>query len=132
MVARLGPVRAYRNRFPDLQAMRDQASAASHRLKALANAQRLRRPCLLVGRERTVSQRNEELPDLSQSALSQHLVRLRAEGTVATRRHSQQIWYCIVDGPAYRLIGTLYDIYRDGPAPPGPRKRTARKQGGRG
>lgn len=82
--------------------MDDQASAASPLLKALANAQRLRRPCLLVGRERAVSQRNEEPPDLSRSALSRHLARLRAEGIVATRGHSRQIRYRRVDGPAYR------------------------------
>ena len=67
--------------------------------------------CLLVGSEMTVGQINEELPDLSQSALSQHLARLRDEGMVSTRREAQTIWYRLVDGPAQTLIATLYGIY---------------------
>lgn len=95
----------------DLTAMQQRAEDASRLLKALANAQRLRVVCLLVGREMTVGQINEELPDLSQSALSQHLARLRDEGLVSTRREAQAIWYRLVDGPAQSVIATLYGIY---------------------
>ena len=52
------------------------ADAASGLLKSLANAQRLRILCLLAGGERNVGELNDLL-DLSQSALSQHLARLR-------------------------------------------------------
>lgn len=93
------------------EAMQAQADDASHLLKALASPHRLRVVCLLVGDELTVSQLNDHLPDLSQSALSQHLARLRSEGVVETRRESQQIWYRLVDGPAYRLIRALHSIY---------------------
>lgn len=95
----------------DVAAMQKQADVAARLLKALANPQRLRVLCLLVGGELTVGQLNGHLPDLSQSALSQHLARLRARGLVGTRRESQQIWYHLVDGPAYRLIDALYGIY---------------------
>jgi ArsR family transcriptional regulator, virulence genes transcriptional regulator len=95
----------------DLSAMQQRAEDASRLLKTLANAQRLRVLCLLVGREMTVGQINEELADLSQSALSQHLARLREEGMVSTRRESQTIWYQLVDGPAETLIAALYGIY---------------------
>jgi ArsR family transcriptional regulator, virulence genes transcriptional regulator len=95
----------------DLSAMQQRAEDASRLLKTLANAQRLRVLCLLVGREMTVGQINEELADLSQSALSQHLARLREEGMVRTRRESQTIWYQLVDGPAETLIAALYGIY---------------------
>lgn len=95
----------------DLTAMQQRAEDASRLLKVLANAQRLRVVCLLVGREMTVGQINEELPDLSQSALSQHLARLRDEGMVSTRRESQTIWYRLVDGPAQAVIATLYGVY---------------------
>ena len=60
-----------------LNAMQQRAEEAAQLLKTLANAQRLRVLCLLVGREMTVGQINEELPELSQSALSQHLAKLR-------------------------------------------------------
>ncbi|MEZ5461991.1 ArsR/SmtB family transcription factor [Dokdonella sp.] len=100
----------------DLSAMQGRAEEASKLLKTLANAQRLRVLCLLVGTEMTVGQINEELPDLSQSALSQHLARLREEGTVSTRREAQTIWYRLVDGPAQAVIATLYGLYCN-PAP---------------
>lgn len=94
-----------------LMTMQQRADEAARLLKTLANAQRLRVLCLLVGGEMSVRQINEELPDLSQSALSQHLARLRDEGMVSTRRESQTIWYCLVDGPAQGVIATLYGVY---------------------
>lgn len=96
---------------PDLTAMQARAEDASRLLKALGNAQRLRVLCLLVNREMSVGQINEELPDLSQSALSQHLAKLREEGLVRTRREAQTIWYALEDGPAQQIIATLYGIY---------------------
>lgn len=95
----------------NVAAMHGRAEEASRMLKALANPQRLRVLCLLVGEELSVGQINEALPDLSQSALSQHLAKLREEGLVSTRRESQTIWYALVPGPAERLIETLYTIY---------------------
>ncbi|MEP6880655.1 MAG: metalloregulator ArsR/SmtB family transcription factor [Dokdonella sp.] len=101
--------------------MQERAEEAAQLLKTLANAQRLRVLCLLVGREMTVGQINDELADLSQSALSQHLAKLRDEGMVSTRRESQTIWYRFVEGPAQVVIATLYRIYCadvDGPSKP--------------
>ena len=98
-----------------LGAMQERAEEAAQLLKTLANAQRLRVLCLLVGREMTVGQINDELSDLSQSALSQHLAKLRDEGMVSTRRESQTIWYRLVEGPAQGVISTLYGIYCAGP-----------------
>jgi DNA-binding transcriptional ArsR family regulator len=96
---------------PDLTAMQARAEEASRLLKALSNAQRLRVLCLLVEKEMSVGQINEQLADLSQSALSQHLAKLREEGLVRTRRESQTIWYTLDDGPTQRIIATLYGIY---------------------
>ena len=95
----------------NLSAMQSQAAEASHLLKALANAQRLRVLCLLVDREMSVGQINEQLPDLSQSALSQHLAKLREEGLVLTRREAQTIWYTLKQGPVEQIITALYGIY---------------------
>jgi DNA-binding transcriptional ArsR family regulator len=91
--------------------MQSQAAEASRLLKALGNAQRLRVLCLLVDHEMSVGQINEQLPDLSQSALSQHLAKLREEGLVSTRREAQTIWYTLEQGPAQQIIATLYGIY---------------------
>jgi len=106
----------------DPRAMDVRADEAAAVLKTLANAQRLRILCQLVHEERTVGQINEQLPGLSQSALSQHLARLREEGIVGTRRESTQVWYRLVDEPSRQLLGTLYAIYCS-PAKP-------RRQGG--
>jgi len=102
-----------RNVARNATAMHNRAEEASRLLKALANPQRLRVLCLLAGAEQSVGQINEALPDLSQSALSQHLAKLRDEGIVRTRRESQTIWYSLEPGPAERIIETLYGIYCD-------------------
>lgn len=95
----------------DPAAMQARADDATRLLRALANEQRLRILCLLVGSELTVGQINGHLPELSQSALSQHLARLRDEGLVSTRREAQNVWYTLPPGPAQAIIGTLHGIY---------------------
>lgn len=95
----------------DLDLMQARAEEASQLLKTLGNAQRLRMLCLLLDGEMSVGQINGQLPGLSQSALSQHLARLRDEGLVSTRREAQTVWYTLPAGPAHAIIATLYDIY---------------------
>ena len=94
----------------DLSTMRSHAGDAAQLLKALANENRLQVLCLLAEGERSVGDINALL-DLSQSALSQHLAVLRADGLVTTRREAQTIYYTLVDGPAQRILGVLHDIY---------------------
>ncbi len=94
----------------DWSAMDKNADAAAALLKALANSQRLRILCLLVGGEHSVSEINAAVA-LSQSALSQHLARLREEGLVTTRREAQTIHYALADGPAAHIIATLHGFY---------------------
>jgi len=76
----------------DLDLMQSRAEEASQLLETLGNAQRLRMLCLLSDGEMSVGQINKQLPELSQSALSQHLARLRGEGVVSTRREAQTVW----------------------------------------
>ncbi|HEY5065686.1 MAG TPA: metalloregulator ArsR/SmtB family transcription factor [Xanthobacteraceae bacterium] len=52
-----------------------------------------------------------EAVGLSQSALSQHLAKMRAEGLVAYRRESQTLWYRIADKRIERLFATLHQLY---------------------
>ncbi len=99
--------------------MRTHADDAARLLKALANDKRLLILCLLAEGERSVGELNAGL-DLSQSALSQHLAVLRAEGLVETRREAQVIRYSLVPGPALEVIRTLHGIYC---APPARRRR---------
>lgn len=94
----------------DPEAMRRHAGEASRLLKALGNEKRLQLLCLLVDGERSVGELNSRL-DLSQSALSQHLALLRADGLVAARREAQAVYYSLVPGPARRVLETLHGIY---------------------
>jgi len=91
-------------------AMEGHAADAANLMKALGNESRLMILCLLAQGERSVGELNEAVP-LSQSALSQQLARLRAQGLVTTRRASQTIYYALADGPADRIIRLLHDIY---------------------
>jgi ArsR family transcriptional regulator, virulence genes transcriptional regulator len=94
----------------DADAMRKNADTAAQLLKMLANGQRLRVLCLLVEGELSVGQINERVK-LSQSALSQHLAKLREEDLVATRREAQTIYYTLSSGPAKHILAALYQIY---------------------
>lgn len=97
-------------RATNLNAMKLHAEEASGLIRELANPQRLRILCSLAEEELSVGELNQRV-DLSQSALSQHLARLRAQGLVTTRRDAQTINYSLADGPAKRVMATLYEIY---------------------
>lgn len=52
-----------------------------------------------------------ERVQLSQSALSQHLAKLRNQGLVATRREAQTIFYSINSNPVLQMLRTLDTLY---------------------
>jgi DNA-binding transcriptional ArsR family regulator len=82
-------------------------------LKALSNERRLRIICALYRGEKNVGEM-ESIIGLSQSALSQHLARLRRDGLVSTRRDAQTIYYSMDDRAAKAVLGCLCDIYNSG------------------
>lgn len=90
--------------------LRQNAQKASELLKAMSNEKRLMILCYLAGGEKAVGEM-ETLVGLSQSALSQHLARLRRDGLVKTRRASQTIYYSLAGGDAQAVMETLYGIY---------------------
>ena len=94
----------------NLQELAPRAAEAETFLKAMANRHRLMIMCELHKGERHVSAIQEAL-DLSQSALSQHLARLREDDLVRTRREAQTIYYSLANSKVSRLIGLLYDLY---------------------
>lgn len=79
-------------------------------LKALSNEKRLLIVCILNKGERSVGEL-EEMVGLSQSALSQHLARLRRDGLVKTRRAAQTIYYSMDSKPTRKLLETLCSLY---------------------
>ena len=95
----------------DLATFEANAGMVAALLKALGNRRRLMVMCKLVEHgEMTVGALAGEV-GLSQSALSQHLAKMRSEGLVAFRRESQALWYRIADSRCETLLATLYDLY---------------------
>jgi DNA-binding transcriptional ArsR family regulator len=94
----------------DIELMRDNAQDASALLKSLANPSRLLVLCALVTREHTVGEL-EELTGLSQSAVSQHLARLRDEQIVATRRDAQRVFYSLENPGVQAVLETMHGLY---------------------
>ena len=80
-------------------------------LRALANERRLMILCQLVEYgEATVSSLVDSV-GVSQSALSQHLAKMRDEGIVTFRRDSHTIWYRIADRRVEELFATLHRLF---------------------
>ena len=94
----------------DTADLKANAKAASILLKAMSNERRLLILCSLAEGELSVGQM-ERIVDLSQSALSQHLARLRHDGLVSTRRDAQTIYYSLKGDEARTVIRTLHDLY---------------------
>ncbi|WP_207100192.1 ArsR/SmtB family transcription factor [Paracoccus shandongensis] len=91
-------------------ALRDRADHVAGRLALVANAKRLLILCELTKGERSVGALQQAV-GLSQSALSQHLAKLREAGMVDTRRKSQTIFYRISDPDLEILMAALYDAF---------------------
>ena len=86
-------------------------------LKAMGNLRRMQILSELSdGAEKSVSQIEQVMPELSQSALSQHLAKLRKSQLVTTRLEFQTIYYSINDKDVQRILRLLNHIYADDPA----------------
>jgi DNA-binding transcriptional ArsR family regulator len=94
----------------DLELIQGNAKRASTLLKAMSNQHRLLILCQLVPGEKCVGEL-EKIVGLSQSALSQHLARLRRDDLVSTRREAQTIHYSLAGEEASAVIETLYGLY---------------------
>lgn len=94
----------------DIEHLAEHAAEATQLLKELANQNRLMIFCCLGDTEMSVSELNQSV-GLSQSALSQHLARLRDAGFLSTRREGQTIYYRLADAKVTKIIGTLKSIY---------------------
>jgi len=89
----------------------EQAGQAAKLMKLLANERRLLVLCKLAGAGEMTVGALANAVGLSQSALSQHLSLMRAEGLVSFRREGQTLHYAIANPVAERLLSTLRDIY---------------------
>ncbi len=95
----------------DLKRLAKQAGEAAQLLKLLGNEKRLLVLCFLAARGEMTVGELVAVAKLSQSALSQHLARLRADGLVTFRRSSQTLHYSVADRRTVRVLKVLKEIY---------------------
>jgi DNA-binding transcriptional ArsR family regulator len=81
----------------------DELAEITSLLKSVANEKRLQILCILSNGEQSVGTLEKSV-ELSQSALSQHLARLRRDNIVDTRRDAQTIFYFISDKKVLDLL----------------------------
>ena len=93
------------------QGIEKAAAEVASVLRALSNERRLMILCKLVERGEANVNSLAETVGLSQSALSQHLAKMREEGLVTYRRESQTLWYRIADPRIEELLATLHKLY---------------------
>lgn len=108
----------------------EHADDAAALLSLLANGKRLMIVEQLLEREMSVGAIAEKV-SLSQSALSQHLAKLRSLNLVETRRDRQMIYYSCNSDAARRLLGTLEDIFINGHEDSTPSRRERGEGAGR-
>ena len=94
------------------QAMAENAADAAEFVKCFAHESRLMILCHLAQGERSVGEL-ETLLGARQSAVSQHLARLRLDGIVTYRRDGKTLYYSIADARAQRLLEALQEVFCD-------------------
>lgn len=100
-------IRIKKSPIPDLAR---NAARAEALLKQMASAPRLQILCALMEEGRTVGE-IAKIVDLSQSALSQHLMKMREAGLVQSQRQGQTMLYSLCSMEVRALLSTLYLIY---------------------
>ncbi|WP_112663185.1 ArsR/SmtB family transcription factor [Microvirga flavescens] len=95
----------------DPEVFEKKATEVADILRALANERRLMIVCKLVEWGEANGTALADAVSLSQSALSQHLAKMRDEGIVTFRRESQTLWYRVADPRIEELLATLHKLY---------------------
>ena len=98
------------DRLPVADELKRHAAEAAALLKELANPSRLLILCQLIDGKKSVGELGRAI-DLSQSAVSQHLARLREASLVDTEKRGQMVYYRLCNMEAQALLSTLYLIY---------------------
>lgn len=95
----------------DIGPLIERSHEVARLLKLLSNQKRLLILCRLAASGECAVHELAEYVDLSQSALSQHLAKLRKEGLVTFRRESQVLYYSVGDANLRYLLTTLKEIH---------------------
>lgn len=95
----------------DLSILKRDAHEMADYLKLLANPERLLMLCQMDAREVSVGELTG-MSGLSQSAVSQHLARMRKQGIVSLRGAAQTRFYTLADPKMQRIIAALCEACR--------------------
>ena len=95
----------------DPQGLERHAEEAAVLLSTMGNEKRLKIFCNLVNGEMQVGTLAKKI-GMSQSALSQHLAKLKDGNLVKTRRDAQAVYYSINSESVLLVLQTLSDIYK--------------------
>lgn len=91
--------------------MEEKAKKIAELLKVLANENRLLILCALIKQPMTVGEIAKYVPNITQSALSQHLALLKAHGVLDFVKSGQCITYSIADLRVEKIVDVLKKYY---------------------
>jgi len=91
--------------------MQENALEVSEMLKILANPSRLLILCSLIHGPLTVTKIAEHVPNISQSALSQNLAKMRSAGILRSEKTGLSVNYSIDDTRIFNVMGVLEQYY---------------------
>ena len=101
----------------DLSELAVQANQAASFLRTLGNASRLQVLCLLIEHDEMSVGQILQHTTLSQSALSQHLAKMREEGLVDFRRDAQTLHYFLCNQAVVEIVSVLKANFCPSPDP---------------
>jgi DNA-binding transcriptional ArsR family regulator len=82
----------------------------SKMMKSLSHPVRLKILCQITSSDKTVCEL-AEFCEVSQSAMSQFLGRMREEGIIDSRKESTSVYYKICNSKVHKLMKAIYKIY---------------------
>ena len=91
--------------------MSAKSEEAAELMRALSNGPRLLVLCHLMAAGELQAGELVRRVGLSQSAVSQHLAKLREQGLIAFRRDAQALHYRIADPRVGRILGLLHEMF---------------------
>lgn len=93
--------------------MKEKAKQIAELLKVLANENRLLVCCALMEKPMSVGELAKRVPEITQSALSQHLALLKAHSILDYKKTGQTVTYSIADKRIEEIIYVLKKNYCD-------------------
>lgn len=91
--------------------MEKQAKKIAELLKMLANEHRLLILCALLKERRTVGEIHQYTPNITASALSQHLSQMKMAGILSSEKQGMNVFYWIQDERVIALIEAIKKEY---------------------